>query len=79
MYETKKGAPTGVERDVSNVEGGESEENGQMKRRQKWYAARGCRCREGPGEQVEGYKTASAETVGGGRQERGPVQVDRRS
>ena len=40
--------------------------------------ARGCRFRQGPGEQVEGDKTASAETDGGGWRYWILVQVDRR-
>ena len=40
-------------------------------------AARGCRVKEGPGEQVEGSKIASARTGGGGQREWTFVQVDR--
>ena len=56
---TKKGSPTGVYRDVSDVEGGERGVNGRGVRRQKRHAARGCRGQEEPGGQVEGNKTAS--------------------
>ena len=40
---------------------------------------RGCRGRQGPGEKVEGGKTASAGTVSRVRREWTLVQVDRRS
>ena len=66
---TKNGAPTGVYRDVSDVEGGERGVNGRGVRRQKRHAARGCRGQEEPGGQVEGNKTASAGKGGVGRQE----------
>ena len=66
---TKKGAHTGVYREVSDVEGGDRGVNGRRERRQKRHAARGCRGQEEPGGQVEGNKTASAGKGGVGRQE----------
>ena len=41
---TKKGAPTGVYRYVSDVEGGERGATGKGKGCQKRHAAWGCRC-----------------------------------
>ena len=76
---TKKGAHTGVYREVSDVEGGERGVNGRGERRQKRHAARGCRGQEEPGGEVEGNKKASSGTGGVGQQEHTPVQVDRRS
>ena len=74
---TKKGTPTGVDRDVSEVEGSKRGVNGREKRRQKRHEVQGCRDKEGPGEQVEGDKKVIAGTRGGGRREWTPIQVDR--
>ena len=46
---------------------------------QNKIVARGCRGRQGPGEQVECGKTANVGTSSGGRQEWTLVQVDMRS
>ena len=43
MDGTKKGAPTGVDRDIGVIEGGDRGANGKGKRRKKWYAEWGCR------------------------------------
>ena len=42
MDRTKKGIPTGVDRDVSEIEVGKRGGNGQGKRRQKRHTARGA-------------------------------------
>ena len=73
-----EGAPTGVDRDVSDAGGRKREANGREKRRQKRHVAQGCRGGEGSVEQVKGNKTASAGMGGGGRREWTSVQVDRR-
>ena len=43
MDGTKKVSPTGVYRDIRNIEGGERGANGQGKSQKKRHAAQGCR------------------------------------
>ena len=73
----KSNKPTGVNRDVSNVEGGERGANVRVKKRQNRHAYWACRGREGNGEQFKVDNTASAGTGGGGRLGLKFVQVDR--
>ena len=43
MDRTKKGSPTGVNREVSKIEGGETGAKGRGKMRKKRHTERGCR------------------------------------
>ena len=76
---TQKDEPTGVDRDVTTSRAEKMGRTDRGRGGRNGLAARGCRDRQGPGEQVEVGKTAIAETGGGGRREWTLVQVDRRS